>query len=161
MRTSALQCFLAWSLIAFLCVGSSPLQSADGPANVTVVGERVERVSRDKVHFWLKVVNGSGRTVFLAGINVDRPTPYPVFLEQWRAEEGWKAVAPCVDVPPPHVISLNPSEWPDAAGLAVFETWRRATTATIMSRVYDFGQAGSGVACTTQDVLKSVKGQMD
>ncbi len=110
MHINTLQGFLARSLIAFLCVGFSPLQSVDEPANVKVVSERVERVSRDEVHFWLKVVNGSSRPVFLVGINLDRPIPYPLFLEQWRPEEGWTAVAPCVDVAPPDVIRLKPSE---------------------------------------------------
>jgi hypothetical protein len=110
VRINTLQGFLTWSLIAFLCVGSSPLQSVDEPTNVKVVSERVERVSRDEVHFWLKVVNGSPRPVFVTGINYEKPTPYPLFLEQWRAEEGWKAVAPCMDLAPPDVINLKPSE---------------------------------------------------
>jgi hypothetical protein len=101
--------FLAWSLLAVLGVGFSPLQSSDEPAGVKVVVERLERVSRNEVHFWLKVANGSGSPVFLAGTNFERPIPELLFLEQWRTEEGWKIVVPCMDTPPPHVIKLNPS----------------------------------------------------
>jgi hypothetical protein len=106
---NTLNSFLAWSLLVVLGAGFSPLQALDEPAEVKVVLERIERVSRDEVHFSLKVANGSGRPVFLAGINFDRPIPYPLFLEQWRTEEGWKIVVPCMDVPPPHVIKLSPS----------------------------------------------------
>lgn len=110
MRINTLQCALACGLIALLCIGSSPLRSADEPACIKIVSERVERVSHDKVHFWLKVVNGPARPVFLTGINYEKPTPDPLFLEQWRDPEGWKAVAPCVDMPPADVIRLSPNE---------------------------------------------------
>jgi len=102
--------FLVWSLLAVLCVGFSPLQSSDESAGVKVVLERVERVSHDEVHFWLKVANESDRPVFLAGTNFERPIPELLYLEQWRTEEGWKVVVPCMDTPPPHVIKLKPSE---------------------------------------------------
>jgi hypothetical protein len=101
--------FLTWSLI-FLGVGSPLLRPSDEATNVKIVSERVERVSRDKVHFWLKVVNTPSSPIFLIGLNYEKPRPYPLFLEQWQGEKGWKAVAPCPDVPPPDVIRLNPSE---------------------------------------------------
>ncbi|MBZ5540141.1 MAG: hypothetical protein LAN61_06425 [Acidobacteriia bacterium] len=67
-------------------------------------------MSRDEVHFSLKVANMSGRPAFLTGINYESgPRLYPVFLEQWRTKEGWKIVIPCVDTPPPDVVKLNPS----------------------------------------------------
>jgi hypothetical protein len=97
-------------LLAVLYVESSPLQSSAQPAGVKVVVERVERVSRDEVHFSVRLANESGAPVFLTGIKYERPVPYPVFLEQWREKEGWKTVAPCVDVPPPDVIKMKPGE---------------------------------------------------
>ena len=109
MRIHTLDDFLTWSLLAVLCAGFSPLQASGEPAGVKVVLERVERVSRDEVHFSLKVANGSGSPVYLAGINFDRPIPELLFLEQWRTEEGWKIVVPCMDTPPPHVIKLKPN----------------------------------------------------
>jgi hypothetical protein len=107
VRTNALRKFLVWSLTAFAWVGSSLLLSSDGPTNIKVLTERVQRVSRDEVHLWVKVVIRSDRPVFLTGISHKRP--YPLFLEHWRAEEGWKVVAPC-DLVSPGVISLNPRE---------------------------------------------------
>jgi hypothetical protein len=111
MRIHASRGVLAWSLIAFLMVGFSPLQSSgDGPADVQLVGVKVQRLGRQKAFLRLKVVNRSDRPVFVAGINIESPEPYPVFLEQWRAEEGWTAVLPCMDVPPPQVIRLDPGK---------------------------------------------------
>lgn len=102
--------FLAWSLLAVLGVGVSPLQSSDEPTGVKVAVERVERVNHDEVHFWLKVANTSDKSVFLTGINYESgPRLYPVFLEQWRTNEGWKTVVPCMDTAPPDVIKLDPS----------------------------------------------------
>ena len=110
MRINTLPCFLACSLLAVLYVASSPLQSSAQPAGLKVVVERVERVSRDEVHFSVRVANESEAPVFLIGIKYERPEPYPVYLEQWRDNKGWKTVAPCVDVQPQHVIKMNPSE---------------------------------------------------
>jgi len=108
-RADTLKGFLSCSLLAPLSSGFSPLQSSDEPARVEVLVERVERQSRDQVHFWLKVTNRLDRPVFLAGTNFEsRPIPELAFLEQWRPKQGWKLVAPCMDTPPPHVIKLNP-----------------------------------------------------
>lgn len=109
MCISALNSFMTRSLLAVLCAGFSPLQQSDEPASVKVVVERVERVSHDEVHFSLKVANGSGSPIFLAGTNFGKPRPELLLLEQWRTKEGWKVVFPCMDTPPPHVIKLNPS----------------------------------------------------
>jgi len=84
------------------------LQSSDQATGLKVVDERVERVSRDKVHFWVKVANESDRPVFLIGIQYRNPRPYYLFLEQWRTVEGWKAVVPCMDMLPEDVITLKP-----------------------------------------------------
>jgi len=109
MFTDAIHGFLAWSLLAALGAGGSPLQSPDEPTGVKVAVERVERVNRNEVHFWLKVANTSDKSVFLTGINYESgPLLYPVFLEQWRTNEGWKTVVPCVDAPPPDMIRLGP-----------------------------------------------------
>ena len=128
MGTDTLRGFLSCSLLAALSIGFSPLQSSDEPARVKVLVERIERVSRDKVQFWLKVTNRSDRPVFLYGIDYEsleelltgpnsearprrsEPRLYPVYLEQWRRKEGWKIVGPCLDTEPPHVIKLNPGE---------------------------------------------------
>ena len=109
MGINTLKGFLSCSLLAALASGFSPLQSSDEPARVKVLVERIERVSRDKVHFWLKVANTSDRPVFLNGINYESgPSLYPVYLEQSRTKEGWKTVVPCMDTPPPDVIKLKP-----------------------------------------------------
>ena len=79
--------------------------------------ERIERVSRDEVHFRVKVTNRTDRPIFLTGINYELmgikgelgPRLYPVYLEQWRTKEGWTAIS-CMDTPPPHAITLNPGE---------------------------------------------------
>ena len=111
MWISTLRGFLAWSLLAIFGVGFSVVQSSDEPARVRVLSERVERVSHDEVHLWVKVANISDRAVFLTGINYESgPRLYPVFLEQWRTKVGWKTVAPCMDTPPPDVIKLNLSQ---------------------------------------------------
>lgn len=108
MQISSLRRLVAPSLLAILCVGFPPLRSSDEPADVKVLVERVERVSHDEAHFWLRLENTSSRPVFFGGINYESaPLPYPVFLEQWRPVEGWKVVAPCLDTQPPDVIKLN------------------------------------------------------
>ena len=101
---------MALSLVAVLYVGSSPLQPSAQPAGVKVVVERVERVSRDEVHFSVKIANGLDRTVFLPGTNFGRSNPELLFLEQWREKEGWMTVVPCLDTPPPQLVKLKPSE---------------------------------------------------
>lgn len=67
-------------------------------------------MNRDEVHLSVRVANESRGPVFLMGIKYERPVPYPLYLEQWQETRGWKTVAPCVDVPPPHVIKINPHE---------------------------------------------------
>jgi hypothetical protein len=97
-----------------LLVASSiglPWTHSDEPPRVEIILERVERVSRDEAHFWVKITNRVDRPIFVAGINYESgPRPYPVYLEQWRTKEGWKIVVPCMDTPPPDVIKLNPGE---------------------------------------------------
>ena len=100
-------------LISCLLVVSptrSSLLPSQEPAGAEIAVERVERVSREEVHFWLKVTNSSDRPVFLAGINYESgPRPELLFIDQWKPEEGWKRTS-CMDTPPPHVIKLNPGE---------------------------------------------------
>ena len=109
MRIRTLGTFLVGSLLVVSSFGFSPF-STDEPARVEIVVERVERVSHDEVHFWLKVSNKSEGPVFLAGINYESgPRPLLLFIEQWRTKEGWKR-SYCMDTPPPDVIELNPAE---------------------------------------------------
>jgi hypothetical protein len=111
MRINASRCALFWGLVVCSIISFSPLQSSDdGAADVRVVSVKVERVGHNKASLSLKVVNRSNRPVFLAGVNIEGPLPYPVFLEQWQADGGWTAVAPCMDVPPPQVIRLDPGK---------------------------------------------------
>lgn len=102
--------FLARYLAAFVIVGFSPLQSSgDAPTDVQVIIVKIEEV-HNIVYIRLKMVNRLPRPVYVAGIKFDRPEPYPVLLEQWRADGGWTAVAPCMDVPPPQVMRLGPGK---------------------------------------------------
>lgn len=111
MRMTTSRVVFAWVLIAFLIVGFSPLYSSDeGTDDIQVYSVNVQRVNRNEVHLRLKVINRSRRLVFLAGENIDGPLPYPVFLEKWQGDESWTAVAPCMDVPPPQVIRLDPGK---------------------------------------------------
>ena len=109
MGADTLRGFLFCCLIVASPTGASLLPSP-GRAGPEIVVERVERVSRDEVHFWLKITNRADRPIFLAGINYESgPRPELVFLAQWRPPEGWKRSA-CMDTPPPDVIKLNPGE---------------------------------------------------
>jgi len=102
---------LIWILLVAFGVGISPVQSSNESVRVTVVVGQVDRVSRDEVHFSVKVSNLSERPVFLTGINYESgPRLYPVFLEHSRTIGDWKVVAPCMDTPPPDVIKMSPSE---------------------------------------------------
>jgi hypothetical protein len=111
VQTGILKSVLGWNLIACACIASSPLRTLeDRPAKLKIVHQRVERENPNEVHFWLKVINESGRPVVLTAIGSDNPRPYPLFLEQWRPKDGWTAVAPCIDVPPPALLTLNSGE---------------------------------------------------
>jgi hypothetical protein len=109
MHNKTVLCFLACSLVAPLCVESSALQTtlpeSDG---VKVVIEKVERVNSNEAHFWLKVVNESAKPVFLEGYPFDMKQMEGLYLEQWRAEEGWTIVVPCRDVFASNAIKLKP-----------------------------------------------------
>ena len=108
MGSRTLRSFSFCGLLVGLFIGFSAPHSDQHPT-VEILVERIERVTHDEVHFWLKVANTSDRTVFLNGINDESgPRLYPVYLEQWRTKEGWKTVGPCMDTPPPHVIKVNP-----------------------------------------------------
>ena len=110
MSIRTLRNLLFCSLFLASFVRLSPAHS-DEPARVEILVGRVERVSRDEVHFWLKVSNRSDRPMFLAGTSFEsrKPTPELIFIQQWQPEEGWKE-SYCTDTPPPHVIKLNPRE---------------------------------------------------
>ncbi len=114
MGVNVLRGFLLGSFFAASSISFSQ-PSTDEPARVEILVERIERVSRDEVHFWLKVSNRSDEPVFLTGINYELltkinyksgPRLYPVYIEQWRLKEGWKRTCG-MDTPPPHVIKLN------------------------------------------------------
>jgi hypothetical protein len=67
-------------------------------------------VSRDEVHFLLKVANRSDKPIFLAGVNYESgPSAELLFIDQWQPKEGWNRSS-CMDTPPPHLIKLNPNE---------------------------------------------------
>ena len=109
MVINTLRGFLCWSLLVASSFGF-PSTLSDESSRVEIIVERIERVSHDEVHFWLKVSNKSERPVFLAGINYESgPRPLLLFIEQWRTKEGWKR-SYCMDTPPPDVIELNPAE---------------------------------------------------
>ncbi len=113
--TALLRGFPFWCLLSSSLI-VSPF-AATKPKGAQILVERIERVSRDEVHFRLKVRNRSDRSIFLTAINYgllgikdeSESRPYPVHLEQWRTKEGWTAVS-CTDTAPPHVINLNPGE---------------------------------------------------
>ena len=108
MGAEALRGFLLCCLLGASLTGSSLLPSPS-PAGPEIVVERFKRMSRDEVHFWLKVINRSDRPVFLLGINWESgPNLDPVRLDQWQSQEGWKSPY-CMDTPP-DVIKLNPGE---------------------------------------------------
>ena len=116
MGIAVLRGFLFFTFLAASFVGLSQV-SKNEPVRIDILVERIERVSRDEVHFRVKVRNRSDRSIFLTAINYELfgikdesgPRPYPVYLEQWRAKEGWTTIS-CIDTPPPHVVKLNPSE---------------------------------------------------
>jgi hypothetical protein len=111
MRIDAPRRALFWGLAVCSIIRFSPLQcSNEGATDVRVISVKVQRVGHNKASLSLKVVNKSSRPVFLAGMNIVRPIPYPVFLEQWWADGGWTAVAPCMDIAPPQVIRLDPGK---------------------------------------------------
>ncbi len=109
MTIRTLRSYLFCGLFLTSSVRLSPTHS-DEPARIEILVERIERMSRDEVHFSLKVSNRSDRPVFLTGIKYESgPRLYPVYLEQWRMKEGWKRVCG-TDMPPPDVLKLNPGE---------------------------------------------------
>ena len=109
MGIASVKGFLLCNLLVVSSFGFSPFPP-DEPARVEIFVERIERVGRDEVHFWLRVTNKSDRPIFLAGTNFEsRPIPELIFLDQWGPDEGWKRTA-CMDTPPPDVIRLNPGE---------------------------------------------------
>ncbi len=110
MGITTVRGFLGCSLVVATSFGLPSAHSGE-PPRVEILIERVKRASWEEVHFRLKVTNRSDRPVFLNGIKYESERHlYPVYLEQWRAGEGWKTVVPCMDTPPPHVIKLNPGE---------------------------------------------------
>jgi len=111
MRDREAPDFLVTCSIAFLCIGCSALLFArQAPPSIRVINERVERVSRDEVHFSAKVVNESAKPVFLEGSPFDSQAIDALYLEQWRAKEGWKVVVPCRDTYASDAIKLRPGE---------------------------------------------------
>lgn len=103
-------CCLLFLLAASMIYARSPggPDTSEGPLSISC--EQVRRVSNNEAHVRLRIANISENSIFLQGINSDERSLYPVFLDQWRAEEGWMIVAPCVDVPPPDVITLTPGQ---------------------------------------------------
>jgi len=80
------------------------------PAGPEVVVERFKRVSPDEVHLWVKIANKVDQAFFLTGFQWESgPRPFPIYLDQWHPVEGWQSYF-CLDMPPPHVIKLNPGD---------------------------------------------------
>lgn len=127
MGTNTVRDFLCRSLVVVTSIGYAWTHSGELP-RVEILVEHVERVSREEVDVQLKVTNRSSKPVFLTGVDwrkvTNRGRPVfeggiddelgrriePVYLEQWRNNEGWKIVGPCMDTPPPHVLTLNPGK---------------------------------------------------
>jgi hypothetical protein len=110
MGVNRIQSLLCCSFLLAYFVEPTLVGSSE-TSRVEILIERVERVSREEVHFQLKVTNRLDRPVFLSGIKYESERHlYPVYLEQWRGTEGWKIVVPCMDVPPSDVIKLDPGE---------------------------------------------------
>jgi len=108
---SSLGSVLLCSAILSTCTSSSPPRREAKPRELTIIVEQAKRVSPDKAQFTFEVKNNSERQIYLAGYKLgSRLRLHPVFLEQWRSETGWKAVAPCVDVLPPPVTKLDPGQ---------------------------------------------------
>jgi hypothetical protein len=82
--------------------------SQNGSSNVKVVVDRVDRVSSNKAHFRLKVLNDTTRLVFFEGYPFDMQQMDGLYLEQWRLEEGWTIVVPCRDLYASDAIKLKP-----------------------------------------------------
>lgn len=100
--------FLFWCLLFFWFIVSPPATTE--PTGAQILIERMKRVSRDEVHFTLRVTNRSDRPIFFSGISDELGQRLdPVHLEQWRSKEGWTAIS-CIDTPPPHVLRLNPGQ---------------------------------------------------
>jgi len=109
MRIESLSRMILGSLLVLSPVWLSALHPSD-PAGAEIVVERVKRVSRDEVHFGLKVSNRSKRPVFLAGMNYESgPRLDLVFIEQRQPDQGWRR-SYCMDTLPPDVIKLDPGE---------------------------------------------------
>ncbi len=124
VKNSAMRNFLWYGLVAAAST-QFLLAHPPKPPRVEIIVERVERAGVDKVDFRLSVTSRSDRPVFFNGIDyeaMDRllmgtdpkapprpsaPSPYPVYLEQWREKEGWMVVVPCMDMAPPDVIELK------------------------------------------------------
>ena len=98
-------------LIVILWLSSPTLQSAqNNPLKVRIDIVQIERTERDEVHFRLKLVNESDKSLFVEGSTFDSPVPGPLYIEQWQAEKGWHIVLPCVDTAPSNVIKLRSAE---------------------------------------------------
>ena len=111
MNKNIVNAAVVWSLFASCCFVSSALQaSREGAGKITITVKKIERVSIDKVHFWLKLENGSSGYIFLEGSNFGVLDTEQLYLEQWRPNEGWHTVVPCPDTPPPSVIKLKAGE---------------------------------------------------
>lgn len=97
--------------IMLMTFGLSPLWCVDDTAaGVQLETVQVVRVGPNEVHLKVKIVNGSDKPVFGATIDREVLVPYPVYIEQWQPSRGWTIVAPCVDVPPPYVVRVDPGK---------------------------------------------------
>ncbi len=110
MTLGTLQYFLLASSLLVTCIDPWTLGS-DQPPTVEVRVERNERINRNEVRFRVSVTNRSSVPVFLTGIIYESTSLLDhVYLEQQRVTGDWKIVVPCIDMPPPHVIKLDPAK---------------------------------------------------
>jgi hypothetical protein len=99
----------------------APLPPVKQTREVTVVVDRVRRVSANEADFSIRITNGTANPVYFLGVDYRKmqriiskkddpslqPALFGVLLEQKTALEDWHVIAPCPDVPPPDVISMN------------------------------------------------------
>jgi hypothetical protein len=73
---------------------------------VTIVVNRINRVSPNEVHFQLSLRNATASPVFLEGRALGF-FPEQLYLEQWK-DGRWHLIAPCLENAPSSVLRLNP-----------------------------------------------------
>jgi len=95
----------------FMLLGFAPTLSPNQSGTLQLYVQRKEIISRNEVHFTLNIANYSGTPLFLTGIPLGpEPKPAPVYLEHQGKAGSWNVVVPCMDIPPPDVLRLDPGQ---------------------------------------------------